>query len=111
MISEHIRQRYLRDPLPLRLGGLAADLARMASCADDLRDRDALMSLFEEGKWFAEWTAPEAPIDVQAKLAELQVALALWERQWLAGRPDPDMRLHAKAWSDQLLALSGLLGV
>jgi hypothetical protein len=26
-----IRVRYVRDPLPIRLGGLAADLARIAS--------------------------------------------------------------------------------
>jgi len=109
MISERIRQRYLQDPLPLRLGGLASDLARIASCADDPRDRDAVMSLFEEGKWFAEWAAPHAPLDVQATLADVQLFLALWHRRWLTGSTDTAMQAEAKSWSDRLLKLSGLL--
>lgn len=108
MLAERIRQRYLRDSLPHRLGGLAADLGRVASCAADGRDRQALGSLLEEAKWFVEWAAPEAPGDVQAELAELQITLALWHRRWLAGMTEPAMSGEAKSWSDRLLALSGL---
>lgn len=109
MVSERIRERYLRDPLPLRLGGLAADLARIASFSENPSNRDAVMSLLEEGKYFAEWTAPDASPDVQAVLAEVQGQLALWQRRWTAGRPEPFTRVEAQHWSDQLLALSGLL--
>ena len=109
MIAERIRERYLRDSLPLRLGGLAADLGRVASCAADDRDRQALGSLLEEAKWFVEWAAPEAPGDIQAQLAELQITLALWHRRWLSGVTELVIREEAKAWSDRLLALSGLL--
>lgn len=108
MLAERIRRRYLNDPLPRRLGGLAADLGRVASCAADGRDRQALGSLLEEAKWFAEWAAPEAPSDVQAQLAELQVTLAIWHRRWQAGLTEPAMHDAAQSWSDRLLVLSGL---
>ncbi len=108
MIADRIRQRYLQDPLSIRLGGLAADLARIASCAEDLRERDTIISLLDEGKWFAEWMAPDAPLEIQEKLAEIQIQLAIWQRRWLNGRPDDAMRVQAQRWSDELLALSGM---
>ena len=108
MVSESIRQRYLRDPLPIRLGGLAADLARVASFAENPKNRDAVISLLEEGKYFAEWTAPDAPLNVQEVLAQAQIRLAVWHRQWLTGHPDSHMPEQAQQWSDRLLALAGL---
>ena len=109
MVSPLVRDRYLRDPLPLRLGGLAADLARIASFAENPKNHKVVESLLEEGKWFAEWAAPEAPLEVQEKLAEVQLQLALWQRRWTTGRADPDMKGEAKRWSDVLLELSGLV--
>jgi hypothetical protein len=108
MVAQRVRERYLRDPVPVRLGGLAADLARIASFAENPKNRAAVASLFEEGKHFAEWAAPDAPIETQAILADVQVWLALWQRRWLAGRRDREMRDEAKQWSDRLLELSGL---
>ena len=107
MIKESIRQRYLQDPLPIRLGGLAANLARVVSCIDDPRDRDAVASILEESKYFAEWAASDAPLEVQEFLAEAQMGLAVWHRQWRTGRSDPRMREQAQQWSDRLLTLSG----
>jgi len=108
MVSEKIRERFLRDPLPRRLGSLAADLARVASFAQDPQDHEAVTSLLEEGKYFAEWAAPGAPLETQAVLAEIQIALAIWQRRWLSGTPDPSMRMEAQHRSDELLALAGL---
>lgn len=109
MVSEQVRQRFVRDPLPVRLGGLAADLARIASFAENPLNRHAVASLLEEGKYFAEWTAPDAPLDTQALLAEVQVVLAMWERRWLHEQPVPTMRGEAARRSDELLALAGLV--
>ena len=109
MVQEAVRERYLRDPLPIRLGGLAADLARIASCVEDSQDRDAVASLLEESKYFAEWAAMRAPVETQAVLAELQVLLALWHRRWLIGQSEPRMQEEARRWSDQLLEMSGLI--
>lgn len=108
MVSEQIRRRFLRDPLPIRLGGLAADLARIASFSENLANHQAVTSLLEEGKWFAEWAAPDAPLETQAVLAEIQLALAVWERGWLNGTPDQTMRIEARRKSNQLIELSGL---
>ena len=108
MVQDRIRQRYLRDSLPIRLGGLAADLARIASCADDPRDRNALLTLLEEGKYFAEWAAPDAPLHVQETLAQVQIQLARWQHRQLVGKAEPALRSEAQQWSEQLLSLSGL---
>ena len=108
MMNPQLRERYLRDPLPIRLGGLAADLARIASFAENPKNRDAVDSLLEESKYFAEWAAPDASPEIQEQLAEVQLAIAVWERRWRAGHPEPQMRAQAQQWSDQLLALSGL---
>lgn len=96
MVSEAIRQRFLSDPPPKRLGALAADLARIASFSENPENHRAVASLLEEGKWFAEWATPDAPLETQAVLAEIQLALAVWERDWQKGSPAPTMCADAK---------------
>ncbi len=108
-----IRTRYLRDPLPIRLGGLAANLARIKSASTHLANGDAVVSMVDESKHFIEWTAAEAEVDVAAELVELQVQLARWQRKYATIWPDPIQRMEmadqAKRWSDRILDLSGLL--
>lgn len=108
-----IRERYLRDPLPIRLGGLAANLARVKSFADHPQHGAAIESLLDESKYFIEWAAPEADVETQAALVSLQVQLALWQLNWPTIWPDPARRAavanQAQAWSDQVLEMSGLL--
>ena len=107
------RERYLRDNLAMRLGGLAANLRRMKSFAADAGGDDAVASLVEESKYFIEWTASDAPIDTAAQLVHLQVELARWQLQWAQRWSDTSQRLQlgerALAWSDHVLHLSGLL--
>ena len=55
-----IRERYLYDSLPVRLGGLAANLSRIKSFASHDANRDAVESLIGESKYFIEWAAAEA---------------------------------------------------
>ena len=109
MVSEAIRQRFLRDPLPIRLGGLAADLARIASFSENPMNHGAVAGLLEESKYFAEWAASEAPLETQAALAELQVTVAVWERGWLNGIPVAAMRAEAEQKSEECLVLAGLV--
>ena len=108
-----IRERYLRDPMPIRLGGLAANLARVKSFADHPKHEATIESLLDESKYFVEWAAPEADVETQAALVSLQVQLALWQLNWPTIWPDPVRRAavanQAQAWSDQVLEMSGLL--
>jgi len=108
-----IRERYLRDNLPIRLGGLAANLARIKSFSDHPDHRDVVESLLDESKFFIEWTAPEAALETQVKLVELQLQLARWQHVWKDIWANPAQRVavaeQAGAWSKQVLAMSGLL--
>ncbi len=109
-----IRERYLRDELPTRLGGIAANLGRIRSFAAQRASDEVVESLMDESRHFIEWTAAEAEIDTAAELVELQVELAGWQRSWAQIRDDAALRdqLSKKAgiWSKRVLEMSGLLG-
>jgi hypothetical protein len=108
-----IRERYLRDSIAVRLGGLAANLRRIKSFAAQETGHDAVISLIEESKYFIEWTARDTQIDTASQLVELQVQLARWQQDWMHIWPDPERRQQVAeqslAWSERVLALSGLL--
>lgn len=108
-----IRERYLRDELPVRLGGLAANLARVSSFSRNPVNREVVNSLLDESKLFIEWTAGEAEVDAAAQLVELQVQLALWQLDWDRIWADPGQRAQvaeqSRVWSGRILDLSGLL--
>ena len=87
-----IRERYLRDDLPVRLGGLAANLSRIKSFASHDANREAVESILDESKFFIEWSALEAAIDTAAELVELQIQLACWQRRWTSIWADPAQR-------------------
>lgn len=108
-----IRERYLKDTLPVRLGGLAANLSRVKSFAAHDAGRDAVESLLDESKYFIEWTAADAEVEVAAELVELQIQLAQWQCQWVQIWSDPFRRGQvaeaSSVWSKRVLELSGLL--
>lgn len=108
-----IRERYLRDNFPVRLGGLAANLSRIKSFAANDAGRDAVESLIAESKFFIEWTAAEAEINAAAELVELQIQLARWQYNWAHIWDDRVQRRNvaeqSAAWSQRVLEMSGLL--
>ena len=108
-----IRERYLRDDLPVRLGGLAANLSRIKSFSANEASHAVLESLIDESKMFIEWTAAQAEVNTAEKLVDIQVQLALWQLQWKTIWPDASRRSEvakqADIWSKQVLELSGLL--
>ena len=111
--KEARRERYLRDPLPIRLGGIAANLARIKSSAGNPLNYQVVNVMLYESKFYIEWTAAETPIETAAALVELQLALVGWGRRWATGYSDPETRNalieFARAWSDRVLEMSGLL--
>jgi len=108
-----IQERYLRDVLSVRLGGLAANLSRIKSFAAHEASRDAVEGLIDESKYFIEWTAAEAESHAAEQLVALQVQLARWQCDWSVIWTDPERRRHlaeeSNTWSKRVLEMSGLL--
>lgn len=111
--NEKKRQRFLRDPLPVRLGGLAATLGRISSSAREGSEPATTRCLIEEARHMIEWTAADAEPEAAAELVLVQRQLTLWQNVWEAACQDRRQRVllsvQAKIWSDRTLALSGLL--
>ena len=111
--STVVKERYLRDPLPVRLGGLAANLARIKSFSAHTDHRNVVESLLEESKQFIEWSVPDAGLELQVELLDLQLQLARWQRAWPTIWADQVQRAavaeQAGAWSERVLKASGLL--
>lgn len=108
-----IRERFLSDDISVRLGGLAANLSRIKSFANNEKNKALVESLIDESKHFIEWTAQETEIEIAAKLVELQVELALWQIKfddaWLDTNQRKKISEQSNVWSQQVLMASGLL--
>jgi hypothetical protein len=108
-----IRERYMRDDIPVRLGGLAANLSRIKSFSSNEASRETVASLIDESKMFIEWTAAQTEINTAEKLVELQVQLARWQLQWQTIWNDTSKRVQvaeqSSIWSKHVLEMSGLL--
>jgi len=109
-----IRERYMRDGLPVRLGGLAANLSRIKSFAGHDANREVVEGLIDESQHFIEWTAAEANVSTAVELVELQAQLARWQHNWANIWADPTQRHQmaeqSSAWSKRVLEMSGLWG-
>ena len=107
------KNRYLRDPLPIRLGGLAANLARVKSFSMLTANASAVFDLFEESKFFIEWTAADVDVSTTEQLVDLQLQIAVWQRNWGSIWPDEarrsEMALSSLEWSNRVIVSSGLL--
>jgi len=78
----NLRERYLRDPIPTRLGNLASSLARLASSAALPARRATATYLLLETESFIEWTGPMVAPAIQPELADMQVELARWRLRY-----------------------------
>jgi len=109
-----VQARYVRDSLPVRLGGLAADLARIASFSQNSANLAPVADLMREAAHFIEWCAPESDLESQVTLLELQRHLARWRARLPQRFPDQTWRgqviAEARQWSQRMLKMSGLLG-
>ena len=110
---EKLRLRYMSDPLPVRLGGLAANLARVAGFLKHDEHQRAVLKTLQESKWFIEWLAADQPPALAAELVGMQVQIALWQRQCSTKWADPGWRstiaARSRQWSQRILDISGLL--
>ncbi len=110
---EKLRSRYLQDSIAVRLGGLAANLARIASFSKNKGNQEAVLATLQESKWFIEWTAGELSFQEAAELIQLQVQLALWQLQSHQAWHDKSWRseliAQSQRWSQRVLQISGLI--
>ncbi len=111
--KEKLRERFLRDPLPRRLGGLAATFGRISSSARESSDLVSVARLLEEAKYLIEWTAADLEPEVAAELVSMQTLINLWLRAWDKAGQSKEQRIllsvQAKHWSDKTLDFSGLV--
>jgi hypothetical protein len=107
------RERYLKDSIPIRLGGIAANLARVQSFSRNSANRDAVFGLFDESKFFIEWTAAETEIETAERLVDIQLQIAVWQRIWNTTWNDDasreQMARTSAGWSREILERSGLM--
>ncbi len=110
---EKIRSRYLQDSVATRLGGLAANLARVASFSKNEGNREAVLATLQESKWFIEWTAGELNFQEAAELINLQIQIALWQlqshKEWNDNSWRSELLTQSQQWSQRILQMSGLL--
>jgi len=114
MRSENeIRERYLRDPISVRLGELASSLARLEGISSHPRNVEAASCFLDESCRFILWTAHEAEPALQAELAELAEQLNRWQSSiaeiWSDSERRVTMQREAGVWSRRILDRSGLL--
>ena len=111
--TEKHRERFMRDPLPRWLGGLAATLGRISSSAMKSSDPTIVSDLIDEARRLIEWTAGETEPEVAAELVRIQILLTVWQKAWETASQNPHERLllslQAKEWSDRAVDFSGLL--
>lgn len=111
--SPERRERYLRDPVPVRLGNLASNLSRIAHLAHRAGAEQTLIGQMEESKYFIEWTGPDTALGLQPDLARLQVKLALWQARTARGELSEgvrdEMARQASEAAGIVLRASGLL--
>ena len=111
--KERLRERFLRDPLPRRLGGLAATLGRISSSAKKSTDPAIVANLLDEAKHLIEWTAADTEPETAAEFVHMQTMITLWQRAWTEASQNPHQRLllsvQAKDWSDKAVDFSGLV--
>ncbi|MGB8980924.1 MAG: hypothetical protein WCC12_03535 [Anaerolineales bacterium] len=110
---QKLQERFMRDPIPQRLGGLSATLGRIASSARESSDPAQVASLLDEAKHLIEWTAADTDPEIAAELVAMQRLIVLWQKAWAKAEASREQRIllaaQAKYWSDQTLGFSGLM--
>jgi hypothetical protein len=108
-----IRERFLKDDIPTRLGNLASNLRRIKSFSSLDVNQEVVKDLLDESKYFIEWTAAETEIHTAGELVELQILIARvtfnLDRIWVDSNRRNNLAEQAMQWSDRVLELSGLL--
>lgn len=107
------KSRFLADAVPLRIGAIAANLARLATFSRRPCNGAAVDSVIQESRFFIDWTARDVTEDLLEDLATCQRMLTRWHRSfatlWCDNERRSELSQTAREWSDRLIQRSGLL--
>lgn len=110
---EKLRERFLRAPLPRRLGELVITLGRISTSARTSTDSDLIVNLLDEAHHFIEWTVNETEPAIAAELIQMQRIISMWQKSWNTARRIPQQRIllaaQVKNWSDKVVKFSGMV--
>ncbi len=99
------KERFMRDPLPLRLGNLASSLNRIALIPTPAGRSEIIAECWH----YIEWTAADAEPEVAQDLVEIQRQLTFVKD----GLKQPGelelLKTSAREWSARVMQYSGLL--
>lgn len=111
MISiDELNERFAKDSVPVRLGGIASDLARLAGLMrSHTNNSSSIENVLMELKLFTEWVAKDINLSAQETVLSLQRNLADWSLNGFTGARLNDIEKQAQNWSGAILDISGLL--
>ena len=102
---KRMRQRFIRDDGPVRMGNLASNLLRLSKWVQMGYDDEAIVDLMRQIAWIMEWTGDLA----SAELADMQREICRWRRAWPVEQVRHILALRASQMSNHILEWSGLL--
>jgi hypothetical protein len=100
-----MRERFIRDPSPVRMGNLASDLLRLSKWIQARHSDEAIVDLMREIAWIMEWIGDLA----SPELADMQREICRWRRVWPIEQERHILALRASQMSNRILECSGLL--
>lgn len=99
-----IRERYMRDSGPVRLGNLASSLLRLSKWVKMKQRDDSVIDLMREIAWFMEWNGDLSLVEI----VDMQREICRWRRHWPVESGRSELELRAIQMSNRVLGLSGL---
>lgn len=102
---ERLRERFMRDEWPVRLGNLASDLLRLSQWVQMRRSDSEIVNLMREIAWCMEWAGDGAT----EELADMQREICRWRRVWPVESVRSILALRARQMSARALEISGLV--
>ncbi len=108
-----LKELYLRDAIPIRLGNLASSIKRLGFLIHSKKPEQTIYQLFQECRLFSTWTAPDAGFETRAELEALQRDFDAWQNSFQAANGNEQWRAEiagaCEHWANRILELSGLL--
>ena len=102
---KRMRERFIRDASPVRMGNLASDLLRLNKWILMRHKDEAIIDLMRRIAWLMEWSGDLG----LAELADMQREICRWRRVWPIEQARHILALRASQMSNQILEWSGLL--